>query len=563
MRIFPDHPAWVMAGVGAALALLGLAWWAERRRRTRLSRYASADLLKLLAPASALAAGRARRGRLAIFALLAGVALAGPRWGQEKTTVRREGIDVVLVVDASLSMLAPDERPSRLARVKQEIRRLRASGPGDRFALIAFAGRAYLLTPLTADGGALELYLDNLDPSVVGQAGSMLAPALRQAHDLLAASRGGGDRAIVVLSDGETWDDAAAVDAEAARIAQAGMHVVTVGVGSTSGSTIPMADGSTKRDDAGQEVITRHDPATLSRVATLARGTYLATDATDKAARIRQSLARLRAERRAVEETAAGLPRFHWFLWPAFALLFWDATAGLSRRRRAPRGTSTDRPTPASVATRVAVGLLGTGLAMGSSWTLPALQEGSAPYRRGDFPAAVREYRTAVEKGDRRPETMYNLGTALLAADSLSAAIETLERVARSAPAEVRDRALFNLGLAHLKRARVGGDSAQGAAQQAAAMYRQVLLAHPRDEDARWNYELAKRQQPPQEGGAPRPEDGGSARPEPEDGAPPAGGLSSAQAKQLLENAARDERDTQERRQRRARPDGPPQGKDW
>ncbi|MDX2184718.1 MAG: VWA domain-containing protein [Gemmatimonadaceae bacterium] len=562
MRIFPDHPGWLMAGAGAAIVLLGLAWWAERRRRTRLARYAAADLLALLAPASALAAGRARRGRLAMFALLAGIALAGPRWGQEKTTVRREGIDVALVVDASLSMLAPDERPSRLARVKQEIRRLRASGPGDRFALIAFAGRAYLLTPLTADGGALELYLDNLDPSVVGQAGSMLAPALRQAHDLLAASRGGGDRAIVVLSDGEIWDDAPAVDAEAARIAQAGMHLVSVGVGSTGGSTIPMADGSTKRDDSGQDVVTKHDPTTLARVASLARGTYVATDATDKAARIRQSLSRLRAERRAIEETAAGLPRFHWFLWPAFAVLFWDARAGLSRRRR-PTGAVAGPPAPVGVATRVAVALLGAGLAMGSSWPLPALQQGSEPYRRGDFPAAIREYRTAVQNGDRRPETMYNLGTALLAADSLSAAIETLERVARSAPADVRDRALFNLGLAHLKRARVGGDSAQGAAQQAAATYRQVLLAHPRDEDARWNYELAKRQQPPEEGGAPRPEDGGSARPEPQDGAPPAGGLSSAQARQLLENAARDERDTQERRQRRARPDGPPQGKDW
>jgi Ca-activated chloride channel family protein len=552
-----------MAGIGAALALLGLAWWAERRRRTRLSRYATPDLLALLAPASALAAGRARRGRLALFALLAGIAFAGPRWGQEKTTVRREGIDIALVVDASLSMLAPDERPSRLARVKQEIRRLRASGPGDRFALIAFAGRAYLLTPLTADGGALELYLDNLDPSVVGQAGSMLAPALRQAHDLLAASRGGGDRAIVVLSDGEVWDDAPAVDAEAARIAQAGMHLVSVGVGTTNGSTIPMGDGSTKRDDAGQEVVTRHDPATLARVASISRGTYIGTDATDKAARIRRSLAQLRADRRAVEETAAGVPRFHWFLWPAFALLFWDARAGLTRRRRTRRAADAAATSRPATATRVAVGLLGVGLAVGSSWRLPALQQGSEPYRRGDFPAAIREYRTAVQNGDRRPETMYNLGTALLGADSLSAAIETLERVARTAPAEVRDRALFNLGLAHLKRARVGGDSAQGAAQQAAAMYRQVLLAHPRDEDARWNYELAIRQQPPEEGGAPRPEDGGSARPEPEDGAPPSGGLSSAQAKQLLENAARDERDTQERRQRRARPDGPPQGKDW
>jgi Ca-activated chloride channel family protein len=108
------------------------------------------------------------------------VALAGPRWGLERNVVRSSGIDVVLAIDASLSMLAPDDRPSRLERAKQEVRRLRALAPGDRAALVAFAGRSYILTPLTTDGGALNLFLDNLDPSVVGQAGSSIARALRQ-----------------------------------------------------------------------------------------------------------------------------------------------------------------------------------------------------------------------------------------------------------------------------------------------------------------------------------------------------------------------------------------------
>ena len=93
-------------------------------------------------------------------------------------------------IDASLSMMAPDERPSRLERVKQEVRRLRAMSQADRVALIAFAGRSYILTPLTGDDGAIELFLDNLDPSVVGQAGSSLARALRQGTELLLASDG-------------------------------------------------------------------------------------------------------------------------------------------------------------------------------------------------------------------------------------------------------------------------------------------------------------------------------------------------------------------------------------
>jgi hypothetical protein len=90
--------------------------------------------------------------------------------------VRQSGIDIVLALDASLSMLATDESPNRLERMKEEVRRLRARSPADRIGLLAFAGRSYILTPPTLDGGGLELFLDNLDPNIVGQAGSALAP---------------------------------------------------------------------------------------------------------------------------------------------------------------------------------------------------------------------------------------------------------------------------------------------------------------------------------------------------------------------------------------------------
>ena len=94
--------------------------------------------------------------------------------------------------------------------MKQEVRRFRASAPGDRVALIAFAGRSYILSPLTSDDGALELFLENLDPTIVGQVGSALAPPLKQGIDLLSVSQGGADRALVVMSDGEAFDDRAA-----------------------------------------------------------------------------------------------------------------------------------------------------------------------------------------------------------------------------------------------------------------------------------------------------------------------------------------------------------------
>jgi len=119
--------------------------------------------------------------------------------------------------------------------MKQEINRLRDLSPGDRFALLAFAGRSYILTPLTVDNSALDLFLQNLDPSIVGQGGSSLASALRQATNLLALNRTPGDRAIVLMSDGEGFDKPGRKYLPRARRARdMGISVITVGYGNDS-----------------------------------------------------------------------------------------------------------------------------------------------------------------------------------------------------------------------------------------------------------------------------------------------------------------------------------------
>src|SRR6185503_19698350 len=145
------------------------------------------------------------------------------------------------------------ERPSRLERMKQEVRRLRAMSPGDRMGVLAFAGRSYVLSPMTVDEGALDLFLDNLDPSVVGQAGSSLARTIRQGVDLLTLSQSGADRALVVMSDGEAFEPIEDVVAEAKRAGEQGVSLVTVGFGTPRGTTIPVRapNGSvtTKKDE--------------------------------------------------------------------------------------------------------------------------------------------------------------------------------------------------------------------------------------------------------------------------------------------------------------------------
>jgi Ca-activated chloride channel family protein len=565
---------WLLPAVLVLPALvvgLLLAW--ARRRAARAARLGEQALVARLAPDVVDTGVRWRLVRLGAAAALAGLALAGPRWGLARNVVRSAGIDVVLALDASLSMLAPDERPNRLERLKQEVRRLRALSPGDRTALIAFAGRSYILTPLTTDQGALALFLDNLDPTVVGQAGSSLARAIRQATDLLQVGRSGSDRAIIVMSDGEAFEPVEDVQAAASAAAEAGISLVTVGFGTTDGATIPVREGnsvSEKRDAEGNIVVTRYSPTLLAAAAAAAQGTFIPAEATDKAARVRAALGGLRAQRRALDAGEDLVPRFQLFLAPALLLLLLDTMLAGRRggRKRAPARPALHSDAPRAAATLVLALLPLLGCrpaldALGARDTDPALEA----YRAGRVTEALATYRQRAQGGGP-PLALYNLGTALVAADSTDPARAPLDEARRARDPEIRWRAHFNLGLAHLIRGLAApGDSARGELDAALALYKRALLVRPNDADAKWNYELALRKKQEQGGGG-----GGGGGQDQSQGAPqeppqpqprPAGGLGQQQAEELLNAAARDERDVQGRRQRQNPPPPPPGGKDW
>src|SRR5256885_11227411 len=134
------------------------------------------------------------------------VALAGPRWGEERIVAETRGLSLVVAVDISRSMLAEDASPSRLGRALREARRLVQDLEGDRLGLVAFAGSSYILSPLSIDGSAITLYLDALDPDVASEGGTGLASALRQSGELLRAGSDLADRVLVMFTDGEAHD---------------------------------------------------------------------------------------------------------------------------------------------------------------------------------------------------------------------------------------------------------------------------------------------------------------------------------------------------------------------
>src|SRR3954470_413029 len=358
---------------------------AYRLRQQRLERLGNTSVVSRLVPVSVLRAPTWRIVRLALAGLLIGTAAAGPRWGTERSLIRTRGIDMVLSLDASLSMLATDDHPNRLERMKQEVRRLRAMSPGDRVAMLAFAGRSYVLSPLTIDAGALDLFLDNLNPSVVGQAGSSLARTIRQGVDLLNLSKSGADRAIIVMGDGEAFEDVSEVVAEAKRAKDEGISIVTVGFGTEQGSTIPIKEGDVttfKKDDAGQTVITRYTPEFLKAAADAGGATFIPANATDKAGLIKSALSTLRTQARASLGGEDRVLRYQWFLLPGLLLLLIDT---MLAERRGPT-----RWQPAAAKTAAAVTVL---MMLGGCVRIPKYRDAVGFYHAKEYMKSATAFR--------------------------------------------------------------------------------------------------------------------------------------------------------------------------
>lgn len=257
-------------------ALVALEWWAAARRRAVLDRFGERGRIERLT-ASVDRGGRMARTALVLAAVVLLVtALARPQFGDRVDTVRREGQDVVVALDLSASMAAEDVAPSRLAAARLAVGRLIERLDGDRIGLVAFAGEAFVQSPLTLDYAAATLFLNAMEPDLIPVPGTDLGQALEVALEGFgeAGERG---RQVVIITDGE--DHEGAVDAAVERAVDEGVRVYAVGMGSTEGVPIPSFDETGApngflRDEEGSVVTTRLDDVTLQRVADRTGGAY-------------------------------------------------------------------------------------------------------------------------------------------------------------------------------------------------------------------------------------------------------------------------------------------------
>ena len=262
------HPQllWLLLVIPPLLALFF--WWGNRVRQKLLIQFVEARLLSSLTVGLSPTRRKIRFGLVILAAALLVIAIARPQYGYDKEEVQQRGLDVVVAVDTSKSMLANDIAPNRLGRAKLAALELMQRAKTDRLGLVAFAGQAFLECPLTIDNTAFQQSVDALDVNSIPIGGTALAEAITTALD--AFKEKGNHKALVLLTDGEDNDEGALEAAQSA--AKEGLKIFTIGIGTAEGTLL---NPNLVRDPEGNAVKSHLNEALLKQIAAATGGFYL------------------------------------------------------------------------------------------------------------------------------------------------------------------------------------------------------------------------------------------------------------------------------------------------
>ena len=332
---------WLLAVVPPLM--LAFFWWSGRRRQQLVTQFIQARLLPALTVGISPARLKLRLGLLVLAVISLLLALARPQWGFDWEPTKQRGLDIIVAIDTSKSMLAEDIAPNRLARAKLAALDLARQAKSDRIGLVAFAGTAFLQCPLTIDDTAFRQSVEALDVNIIPQGGTALAEAIDTA--LAAFKEGESYKALVLLTDGEDHDSGALEAAK--RAAQAGLQIFTVGVGTTDGELLRIKDANGKndfvRDEQGNVVKSHLNEDLLRDVAKATDyGIYLRLQgATAMETLYQQGLSKLPKSEHQEKLVRRYHERYHWPL--ALAIICLLAELLLPERKRETRTSAAKR----------------------------------------------------------------------------------------------------------------------------------------------------------------------------------------------------------------------------
>jgi Ca-activated chloride channel family protein len=481
MRFAAPHLLWLLLVLPPALMFF--LWRAERTRRRLLATFIQARLLPELTVGVSPGRQQLAAWLLTVAVALLIVALARPQWGFTWEESKQKGLDVVIAIDTSKSMLAEDIAPNRLARAKLAALELMQLAQTDRLGLVAFAGGAFLQCPMTFDDAAFRQSVDLLDVNTLPQGGTAVAEAITTAT--AAFKEDDNFKVLILFSDGEDQDSGAI---EAARkAAEKGLRIFTIGVGSADGELLRIRDSKGRtdyvKDDAGNVVKSRLNEQLLQDIATAGQGFYLPL----KGAKVIETLYEKGLAPLPKSESDAKLykryhEQFHWPLGLAFLLLLIEFI--LPERRAGNFG----KPT-AKVAALLGLLFLSAGGTEASPSA--ALKE----FQAGRFEQARTEYERLLAENAEDLRLAFNAAAAAHRAGDFAQATKHLDRVVNAPDLALQQRAYYNRGNAqfHLGEAAPELPARREAWERSLKDFDSARKLDAKDADAQANYEFVKK----------------------------------------------------------------------
>ena len=491
MNFAYKHILWSLLIILPALTLFF--WWAWRERQRLMTQFIQARLLPGLIFGVSPTRQKVRFALTTIaFALLI-IALARPQWGFTWQESKQKGLDIVVAIDTSKSMLAEDIAPNRLQRAKLAALDLMQQAKSDRLGLVAFAGGAFLQCPLTIDDNAFKQSVEMLDVNIIPQGGTALAEAINTS--LAAFKEGDNFKVLVLFTDGEDNDENAVAAAEAA--AKEGMKIFTIGIGTTEGELLRVKDAKGRtdyiRDDEGNVVKSRLNEALLQQIARATEGGfYLAMRGAKTIDTLyEKGLAPLPKSEGQEKLIKRMHERYHWPLGAAIVLLLVEM---MMPERKKSKTSNVQRST-LNVAASVILAVIVFLPSIVAASPATALKE----FNSGSFTNALTEYERLLNEQTLKqkpedPRLHFNAGTAAYRATNYSVAIQHFNAVLTAKDIRLQQSAYYNLGNTHFKLGQQADDldKLQEAWEEAIKQFEHAVALDKTDENAAFNLVFVK-----------------------------------------------------------------------
>ncbi len=480
---------WLLAVTGPLLSWF--LWWAWRKKQALIAQFVQSRLLAQLTVGVS-----ARRQKFRMVALAGSVAcillaLARPQFGFAWEEVKQRGLDIVVAIDTSRSMLANDAAPNRLTRAKLAAHDLLRVARTDRLGLVSFAGTAFLQCPLTLDDDAFRQSLNSLEVGIIPQGGTAITEAIDTA---LTAFKEGEDnyKVLVLFTDGEDHDGGAV---EAARkAAKAGLKIFTVGVGTPEGERLRVVDDQGRttyvRDEAGKEVTSKLDEGLLRQIAQAGNGDYLLLRGPRPIEMLYEArLAPLPKSDLSARHVQQYFDRFQWPLALAILLLVLESSIPARKRVFRPENAG---PANVPVAGKAFVSAILLASCVSASAS-PA--KAMRAYEEGQFREAHSEYERLLKKQPNDARLHFNAGTALYRAKQYDQATNEFGAAILSSDPALLSNAYYNQANTLYRLGEQAPDPATRMEnwKQSVQHYDSALKLNSQDADAKFNREIVSK----------------------------------------------------------------------